>query len=176
MALQSTNVMEKANTILNFDGHQKEKLSQILGRSLSRSSLGKKIISQFRGNKNQGAQALVAYLDKTLPADPKLTNQIADILGEEHRQQFINIVTTGGSVGEIINIGQLGELSIRYYVFSDVRQVITLLLGLVIIGGAIAFARWWSLQPRVMTGDFNIAVAEFAYIQDARGGSKLLCN
>jgi tetratricopeptide (TPR) repeat protein len=161
------NAMKKGNTIINFDSHQKEKLSQILGRYLSKTSWGKKIISQFRNNKVQGAEALLAYLDRTLPKDINLTNQIANILEERHREQFITIVNTGSSVKDIFNIGQLGELNIRYYVFSDTKQVITLLLGLVVIGSIIAFGRWWSQQPWIMTGDFNIAVAEFVAKGDA---------
>jgi tetratricopeptide (TPR) repeat protein len=155
------------STIINLDSHQRDKLSHTLGQYLSKTSLGKKIISRFQGNNDEGAEALLDYLDKTLPENRNLTKQIADILGEEHGQQFITTVNTGGSVGEIINVGQLGELTIRYYVFSDVRQVITLLLGLVVIGGIIAFGTWSSQQPRIMTGDFNIAVAEFSQLGEA---------
>jgi tetratricopeptide (TPR) repeat protein len=157
------------STIINLDSHQRDKLSHTLGQYLSKTSLGKKIISRFQGNNDEGAEALLAYLDRILPENRNLTKQIADILGEEHGQQFITTVNTGGSVGEIINVGQLGELTIRYYVFSDVRQVITLLLGLVVIGGTIGFGRWWSLQPRPMTGDFNIAVADFSQLGESEG-------
>lgn len=52
-------------------------------------------------------------------------------------------------------------------VLQNSRPVVTLLLGLVLIGGAIAFLYWMSLQPSRMTGDFNIAVAEFTQVGDS---------
>jgi tetratricopeptide (TPR) repeat protein len=53
-------------------------------------------------------------------------------------------------------------------VLQNSRPVVTLLLGLVLIGGAIAFLYWMSLQPRRLTGDFNIAVAEFTQVGDSK--------
>lgn len=52
-------------------------------------------------------------------------------------------------------------------VLQNSRPVVTFLLGLVLIGGAIAFLYWMSLQPGRMTGDFNIAVAEFKQVGDS---------
>jgi tetratricopeptide (TPR) repeat protein len=53
-------------------------------------------------------------------------------------------------------------------VLQNSRPVVTLLLGLVLIGGAIAFLYWMSHQPGRMTGDFNIAVAEFTQVGDSQ--------
>jgi len=52
-------------------------------------------------------------------------------------------------------------------VLQNSRPVIALLLGLVLIGGAIASLYWMAHQPSKMTGDFNIAVAEFAQVGDS---------
>ena len=52
-------------------------------------------------------------------------------------------------------------------VLQNSRPVVTFLLGLVLIGGAIAFLYWMARQPSKMTGDFNIAVAEFTPVGDS---------
>ena len=155
------------STIINLGSSQIKSLSRILSRHLSRSSQGKEIINELRRDREQGPKSLLAYLDEQLPEDKELARKLEQALGKEHGTQFNTIVASGGSVGEIISIGQLDRLDIHYSVFSDVRQVVTLLLGVVIIGGTIAFGIWWSRQPRRMTGDFNIAVAEFVQTGEA---------
>jgi len=45
--------------------------------------------------------------------------------------------------------------------------VLALLAVLVLIGGSISFGVWWQRQPQRMTGNFNIAVAEFVHTGDA---------
>lgn len=52
-------------------------------------------------------------------------------------------------------------------VLQNSRPVLTFLIGVVLIGTAIASLYWWSRQPRRMTGDFNIAVAQFAQTGDS---------
>jgi tetratricopeptide (TPR) repeat protein len=155
------------NTVINLGNSQADKLSQILSKHLSRSSQGKEIISKFREDREQGREALLAYLNARLPANEMLTKQIADALGEEYGARFITIVAGGGSVGEIINVGQLDKLDIHYYVFSSVWQVLTVLLGVVIIGSIVSIGIWWFRQPQRMTGDFNIAVAKFVQTGEA---------
>ncbi|SRR6266545_2552388 len=155
------------NTIINLGKSQTEKLSQILSRHLSRSPQGKEIISKFKEDRGQGREALLAYLNASLPANETLTKLLADALGEEHAERFTTIVAGGGSVGEIINVGQLDKLDIHYYIFSDVWQVLALLVGVVIIGSTIFISAWWLRQPQRMTGNFNIAVAEFVQTGEA---------
>jgi tetratricopeptide (TPR) repeat protein len=46
--------------------------------------------------------------------------------------------------------------------------VVALLITLIVLGGAAGYAAWQFAQPPVMTGDFNIAVAQFA---DVAAGS-----
>jgi tetratricopeptide (TPR) repeat protein len=154
------------NTHINLGSNQQTKLSEILSRHLSRSPQGKQIISKFRQDERQGREALIDYLDHRLPEDEALTTRIAETLGGRYRNLFTTIVAEGGSVGDIININQLDELTIKYYVFSDVRQVLTVLLSLVVIAMVVFIGVWWSRQPRKMTGDFNIAVAEFVQTGD----------
>lgn len=148
------------STIINLDSKQKEDISRVLSKYLSRSAQGKKIIAEIEDDQVQGGEALIAYLDERLPHDEALRSEIVEALEKSEREQFITVITQGGSVGEVINIGQLDELDIRYYLFSDVRQVLTMMLGIVLIGGVVLFTIWWSQQPRRMRGDFNIAVAE----------------
>ena len=74
----------------------------------------------------------------------------------EKREALVNI---DGSDNVVAIRGIATSIKI---VLQNSRPVVTLLLGLVLIGGAIASVYWLSLQPGRMTGDFNIAVAEFS--------------
>lgn len=155
------------NTVINLGESQREKLSRILSRHLSRSTQGKEIISTFKEDKRQGREALLAYLNGSLPENEVLRKQIADALGEQYAERFTTIVAGGGSVGEIINVGQLDKLDIHYYIFSDVWQVLVFLAVVVGMLGTLSAAVWWLRQPQRMTGNFNIAVAEFAQTGEA---------
>ncbi len=54
---------------------------------------------------------------------------------------------------------------IRKYIFKDLRQLILVICSLLLVGGSIAGAYWYSKQPRKMTGNFNVAIAQFGQIQ-----------
>jgi tetratricopeptide (TPR) repeat protein len=47
-------------------------------------------------------------------------------------------------------------------IFQGSRPIITLLVGIVLIGTILGSGLWWLRQPRRMTGNFNIAVALFS--------------
>ena len=55
---------------------------------------------------------------------------------------------------------------IRKYVFRDIRQLITFMFIILLIASGITGAYWYSKQPRIMTGNFNIAVAQFGEIKE----------
>lgn len=152
------------NTRIHLCEPQTEQLSRILSKHLSQSSQGKEIITTLKHDRQQGQEALLAYLDENLPANEALMKEIAGALGENPGKQFTTIVANGGKVGEIINVNQLDQLNIYHYVFSDAWQVFTLLAGLVLIGSTISGIAWSLQQPQRMTGNFNIAVADFVQV------------
>jgi tetratricopeptide (TPR) repeat protein len=155
------------NPVLNLGRKQLQNLSQVLSKYLSRTQEGKKIIRAFDKDRESGSSAILEYVDKHLMDQPEFQRQVKNALGEEDGERFSTIVASGGHVDQIINAEVVEKLSIQYYIFQNSRQVITFLLGVVLIGGLIFSGYWWTQQPRVMTGDFNIAVAEFAPKGDA---------
>ena len=82
----------------------------------------------------------------------------------EKHEAHVNHVNIEGSDNVVAIRGIATSIKI---VLQNSRPVVTLLLGLVLIGGAIAFLYWLSIQPGRMTGDFNIAVAEFKQVGDS---------
>lgn len=135
---------------------------QVLRHHLKQKQGGQQIITAFEIDPDKGSKALADYLRRQLPQDEQLANQLTQALGGGG--QFATIVT-GGQVDEIINIARLGVLNLtirRYlYVFRDVRQLLVFLAVVVLGITAVIYLRWLSNQPAVMTGDFNIAVAQF---------------
>ena len=156
------------NPVLNLGKGQRQTLSHVLSKYLSRTAEGKKIIRTFDKDREAGSSAILEYVDKHLKDQPEFQRQVKKVLGEEAGERFSTIVASGGHVDQIINAEVVEKLSIQYYIFQDSRQVITFLLGVVLIGGMISLGYWWSQQPKVMTGDFNIAVAEFSQVGDAK--------
>ena len=154
------------NPVLNLGRKQIQTLSQVLSKYLSRTQEGKKIIRTFEKDRESGSAELLRYINKRLKDQPEFQRQIKKALGEKAGERFSTIVAGGGHVDQIINAGVVEQLSIQYYIFQDVWQVITFFLGFILIGGIVASGYWWSQQPRVMTGDFNIAVAEFSQVGD----------
>ncbi len=148
--------------------NQIQALSRVLSRHLSRTAKGREIIRTFENNRDLGSAALLDYLDTRLQDQPQLQKQVKDALGEEAGEKFTTIVASGGHVDQIINAGTIENLSIQYYIFQDNWQVLTFLLGVVLIGSTVASGIWWFQQPKVMTGDFNVVVAEFKPTGDAQ--------
>lgn len=131
-----------------------------------RDKRSEEVFTAFQADPEAHRAELAALLDHYLPEDQALlARQIEQAMGPEG-SQFVNLVT-GGNVGQIVNIAQTGAVVLKidsrryFYVFRNVPQVIAFLVILVLVGAAVAAGYWWSQQPRMMTGDFNIAVAEF---------------
>lgn len=55
--------------------------------------------------------------------------------------------------------------TIKNFVFRDTKQLIITIVTLLLVMGSISGGYWYSKQPRKMTGNFNIAIAQFGEIQ-----------
>ncbi len=55
---------------------------------------------------------------------------------------------------------------IRNYLFRDTRQLVIFISIFLLVSGGIAGGYWYSKQPSKMTGNFNVAVAQFGEIQE----------
>jgi len=147
------------------------RLYRVLREYLRRDPDGERLISAFEADPTGGSNALAARLDTLLHDDPQLADQLLAALGEDADARFVNMIT-GGQVDQIVNVARLGVLNLtvkRYlYVFKDVAQLVVFLLAVAVVGVAIGYAVWRAQQPQVMTGDFNIAVADFGEV-DSNG-------
>lgn len=134
---------------------------------LGRDAEGQRLIAAFEADAAGASQALAARLDDLLRDDPVLVQQLLAALGEDADARFVNMVT-GGHVDQIINVARLGVLNLtvkRYlYVFRDVAQLITFLTAVVLVSMVIGYLAWRAQQPTTMTGNFNIAVAQFGEV------------
>jgi hypothetical protein len=146
-----------------IDKDQATKFYKALRDHLNQDKDGQQIISAFQTDPEKGSAALADYLRRKLSDDKTLANQLAHAL-MNGGDQFTTIVT-GGEVDKIVNIARLGVLNLTikryFYVFSTAWQVV-IFLGIVIgVTAVVAYTVWLKAQPDLMTGDFNIAVAEF---------------
>lgn len=154
-----------------MDANNKEatRLYRVLREFLRRDPDGERLIAAFEADPTSGSRALAERLDSLLHDDPQLAEQLLAALGEDADARFVNMIT-GGQVDQIVNVARLGVLNLtvkRYlYVFKDVAQLIVFLLVLAVVGVAIGYGVWRGQQPRVMTGDFNIAVADFGEVDN----------
>lgn len=143
-------------------------LYEVLRERLAQSEEGQRVFTAFAQDPDRGTADLAAYLRRQLPQDRALAEQIAEALGGGEGR-FTTLVT-GGQVDQIINIARLGVLNLtvkRYlYVFRSAWQVAVTLLFLLLVGGGVWYGVWRSGQPRRMTGDFNIAIAQFGQVTD----------
>lgn len=55
---------------------------------------------------------------------------------------------------------------IRNYLFRDTRQLVIVIFVFLLLSGGIVVGYWYSKQPATMTGNFNIAIAQFGEIQE----------
>lgn len=153
--------MEKANQ------QGATRLYRVLREYLRRDPEGERLISAFEADPTRGSNALAERLDTLLHDDPQLAEQLLAALGEDADARFVNMIT-GGQVDQIVNVARLGVLNLtvkRYlYVFKDVAQLVVFLVAVVVVGIAVGYAVWRAQQPQVMTGDFNIAVADFGEV------------
>ncbi len=150
---------------------QSAKILQILRRHLTKSVEGRRIVAAFFRDPDKAGQTLAAHLHKQLQVDKELANRLASALNGDD-PNFTTIVT-GGDVEKIVNIARVGVLNLTinrylYSVFSSPGQVITAIMGMVLVTAVIASGIWFTQQPAVMEGKFNIAVAEFKQIGNSR--------
>ncbi len=152
----------------DIDNGQAEELYRALRQYLAQSSDGEQLISLFEADPEEGSAALADYLRERLPQDDALARQLASALGGENQ---LATIVTGGQVDQIVNIARLGVLNLtvkrHLSVFRDVKQVALFLSFLLAIGTGIGFGAWRLSQPGRMSGDFNIAVAEFSELPEA---------
>lgn len=121
----------------------------------------------FEHDPAAGSEQLARFLRGHVPNDLGLADKLATALSTDNRPQFITEVSSG-HVDQIINIARLGVLNLtikrQLFLFRDVRQLL-IVLGVLLIVSASAVYGYFKLQePQAMTGDFNIAVAEFGQV------------
>ncbi|MBK9049358.1 MAG: hypothetical protein IPL78_00095 [Chloroflexi bacterium] len=122
---------------------------------------GSTVIAEFERDRRQGRSLLRHFLQTQL-TDETARQELIEALENRHNR-FVNVVTNS-QVGKIVNIAEAGAVYWQVTVFSDVRQVVALVGMVVLIAAALGATIWYLNQPRKMTGDFNIAVAEFEQI------------
>jgi tetratricopeptide (TPR) repeat protein len=76
-----------------------------------------------------------------------------------------NLGVTGGDVVFGDKIIKFFQNKLNIYLFKDIKQLAFFMAVVLLVAGGIAASIWYAEQPRVMTGNFNIAVAEFGEIQ-----------
>lgn len=139
-------------------------LFKALRDHLAQDEAGQEVIAAFEANPNGADEALAAYLRHRLPEDTALAHVLSRALGDS--EGAFTTVVTGGEVDKIVNIARLGVLNLtvrRYFnFFTSVAQVLAFVGTVTAVVGTVAYFTWRSTLPDVMTGDFNIAVAEFA--------------
>jgi tetratricopeptide (TPR) repeat protein len=85
--------------------------------------------------------------------------------GLQDRDANSTLDVAGGDVVLGDKIIKFFQENLNIYVFKDIQQL-ALFLGVVIfIAGATGGGYWYSKQPKKMTGDYNIAIAQFGEIQ-----------
>jgi tetratricopeptide (TPR) repeat protein len=142
------------------DNQPAARFYQALRAYLNQTAEGQQIVTSFEANPDQGAPPLADYLAHRWQADPDLGRQLRTAAGQD--SQLVTIVNNA-QVDQIINIARVGVTVKRpIQLFSSVSQVAVFLFILLLVGGATAAAIWYSDRPAVMTGDFNIAVAQFS--------------
>lgn len=77
-----------------------------------------------------------------------------------------NLDVSGGDVVFGDKIIKFFQESLNIYVFKDVRQLVVFLGFLILVSGTIGGTYWYSIQPKKLTGDYNIAIAQFGEIQE----------
>lgn len=150
---------------------QTRQFYEVLKEQLSRVAGGEHVVSAFEQNSAAGEAELAEFLRRHLATEPDLVARLAAALGPDDRASFVTEVT-GGHVDQIVNIARLGVLNLtvrrQFFLFRDVKQLAIVLSLVVVVSSVAGYGYWQSKQPRVMTGGFNIAVADFG--QETSGG------
>jgi tetratricopeptide (TPR) repeat protein len=101
---------------------------------------------------------LKRWRDKFIRFDIVKRENSDDISGAK-----ITTNVSGGKVGKIINLITSGITNIT---ILGTEQLLVLVSVILVVAGGVYSAYWYSIQPRKLTGDFNIAVAQFGEITD----------
>ncbi|HSL43710.1 MAG TPA: hypothetical protein VK897_09780 [Anaerolineales bacterium] len=109
---------------------------------------GDKTISH---NRSQGPERPAAKKDVS---HPKSSNTTRDL------------EVSGGDVVFGDKIIKFFQKNLNIYLFRDVQQLALFLGFLIVVSGTMGGAYWYSIQPKKMTGDYNIAIAQFGEIQE----------
>ena len=72
---------------------------------------------------------------------------------------------SGGDVVLGDKIIKFFQENLNIYVFRDIQQLALFLIFILFLSGGIAGAYWYSMQPPRLTGNYNIAIAQFGEIQ-----------
>lgn len=83
----------------------------------------------------------------------------------ENAKAGLNVNNGDVVFGDKIN--QFFQKILNIYLFKDIRQLAFFLAIVILVLAGIVGGYWYSKQPRIMTGDFNIAVSEFTQVGDS---------
>lgn len=76
-----------------------------------------------------------------------------------------NLDVGGGDVVFGDKVIKFFQDNLNIYVFKDVKQLALFLTFIIFVSGGIGGAYWYSKQPQKMTGNYNIAIAQFGEMQ-----------
>lgn len=149
---------------------QTRKFYAVLKEQLRQAAGGEHVVQAFEQGGAAGDEHMAEFLRQHLADNPQLVDRLAAALAPDDRPQFITAVA-GGEVDQIVNIARLGVLNLtvrnQFFIFKDVKQMLIASALLTAMCVAAGYAYWQSIQPppqpqpQVMTGNFNIAVADF---------------
>jgi len=76
-----------------------------------------------------------------------------------------NLDVSGGDVVFGNKVIKFFQDSLNIYLFRDIKQLVLFLIFVVLVSGGIGSSYWYLKQPKRMTGNYNIAIAQFGEIQ-----------
>jgi tetratricopeptide (TPR) repeat protein len=76
-----------------------------------------------------------------------------------------NLNVSGGDVVFGDKVIKFFQDTLNIYLFRDIKQLALFLTFVVFASGSLGGAYWYSKQPKKMTGNYNIAIAQFGEIQ-----------
>jgi tetratricopeptide (TPR) repeat protein len=145
-------------------------VKSIIKKHLGKRAKGRQILAAFEEDPESNSAVLVNYIREQLPEDKydALLEEIAEAVGGETSKTQINNIITGGKIEQLINIGRLDSLTIEKKIspFRDVKQLLVFLSIFLFVTGGIYAGYRYSMQPRIMKADFNIAIAQFEQITE----------
>jgi tetratricopeptide (TPR) repeat protein len=108
--------------------------------------------------------------DKTIvhgDADPGADKPVKNKRASRAKSRDIDgsLDVRGGDVVFGDKVIKFFQDTLNIYVFKDVKQLALFLGFLLVVAGSLAGAYWYSKQPKPMSGNYNIAIAQFGEIQ-----------